>query len=323
MSSPARTLPSARSDGVLRLLAPPAEVPYPAAADPSPVAPRWLRSVPARVLFLVLAFVALLVVTGVVGGIVRALASGAGGTVATVVSDLVRAAAALALYVGLVRLVERRPVVELAGGSAGKELLRGVAIGAGLFAAVIGVIALAGGYRITGLGTAPGVAILLSASIAAGIAEELAFRGLLFRITEELLGTWGALAISAVVFGASHLSNPGATVWGAIAIAIEAGVLLGAAYVATRRLWVPIGLHIAWNFTQGGIFGVTISGSGLGTDGLFRSTLGGPTLITGGSFGAEASLPAVLLCLAVGVAFLVLAHRTGRIRPPMWRRTGA
>ncbi len=85
-------------------------------------------------------------------------------------------------------------------------------------------------------------------------------RGVLFRIVEESLGSWIALALSAALFGALHAFNPGATLTSSIAIALEAGVLLAAVFMVTRRLWMVIGLHTAWNFTEGGVFGASVSG---------------------------------------------------------------
>jgi hypothetical protein len=135
---------------------------------------------------------------------------------------------------------------------------------------------------------------------------------------EESLGSWLALAISALIFGLLHLANPNATLWGGIAIAIEAGVMLAAAYMYTRRLWLPIGIHFAWNFTQGAIFGVAVSGNE--AKGLLQSTLSGPSLLSGGDFGAEASIFAVLICLAAGIYFLQKSSQQGKFIQPFWKR---
>jgi hypothetical protein len=70
------------------------------------------------------------------------------------------------------------------------------------------------------------------------------------------------------------------------ALALEAGVMLGAAYLVTRRLWLAIGIHGAWNFTQAGIFSVPTSG--IAMNGVFVGALGGPAWLSGGAFGAEA-----------------------------------
>ena len=117
-----------------------------------------------------------------------------------------------------------------------------------------------------------------------------------------------------VVFCAAHLANPNATLLSAIAIMVEAGIFLGAAYMLTRRLWLAIGIHAGWNFTEGGIFGVSISG-GAATKGIFSVALVGHPLLTGGAFGPEASIVAIVACLAVAAVLLALAVRAGRWLP--------
>jgi hypothetical protein len=143
-------------------------------------------------------------------------------------------------------------------------------------------------------------------------------RGIIFRITEESLGTWLALFISGLLFGLAHLANPNATVVAALSIALEAGVLLAAGYIVTRRLWVSIGMHFAWNFTLGGIFGVAVSG--IEVRGLLKATLTGPDLLSGGPFGPEASVLAVLVCTSMAIILTVHAVRAGRIMRPFWTR---
>ena len=164
------------------------------------------------------------------------------------------------------------------------------------------------------------VAPLVSA-IGTAVIEEILLRGIVFRITESALGTWIALVLSSMLFGLLHLMNPQATLQGAVAIIFEAGVLLGAAYVLTRRLWLPIGIHAGWNFTQGGIFGVAVSGHR--SEGVLEGTLTGPEWLSGGSFGAEASVVAVVLGIALGTALVVMARRRGHLIAPYWRRVGA
>ena len=88
-----------------------------------------------------------------------------------------------------------------------------------------------------------------------------------------------------------------------------------AAYTATRSLWLPIGLHFAWNFTHAGLFGIVVSGSNDVPDGLLRTTLSGPSVVTGGTFGPEASLMALLVCLVPTVLLPRRPSRTGKIRP--------
>ncbi|HEU6453536.1 MAG TPA: type II CAAX endopeptidase family protein [Gemmatimonadaceae bacterium] len=233
------------------------------------------------------------------------------GTVATI-------AVVHAAYLLYVRYVEGRSATEFAPAGSVKELGTGMLIGAGIFSAVILVLVAGGWYSVAG--TNPWTAALAPLLAAAGAAyvEELIVRGILFRNLEDMLGSWISLAITALLFGFAHIANPNATLTSAIAIALEAGVLLGAAYMVTQRLWLAIGIHFAWNFVQGGIFGVAVSGNA--TVGVLRGELHGPTLLTGGPFGVEGSAVAVVVCLAAAVVLLVIARRRGHIIAPAWRR---
>jgi uncharacterized protein len=196
---------------------------------------------------------------------------------------------------------------------AAREVGIGLSLGALLLTLTIGILAAVGAFQITGnngwrivLATVPGF-------ILTGVLEEVVMRGVVFRILEQWLGSWIALGISAAIFGLLHLLNPGATLLNAAAISFEAGVLLAAAYMLTRRLWLCIGVHIAWNFTQGGIFSVAVSGGS--STGLLRTKMAGPDWLTGGSFGVEASVVALLVCAAAGIALLRFAAKKGRIVP--------
>ena len=165
-----------------------------------------------------------------------------------------------------------------------------------------------------GLGSVTGAIGLLGFMAAAATTEELLFRGVLFRVVEERAGTWISLLGTGLVFGLMHLANPDASLWGAIAIAIEAGFMLAACYAATRNLWVPIGLHFGWNFAAGGISGVVVSGNGE-SDGLLDASTSGPDLLSGGDFGPEGSLYTVGAGLLLTVVFLWIAHRRGNLVP--------
>jgi hypothetical protein len=181
------------------------------------------------------------------------------------------------------------------------------------------VLWLLGSYHV--LGTNPHADWLpqvLVAGIGAGIAEEIITRGVLFRVAEEGLGSGWALLISAVFFGAAHIANPGATLWSSAAIAIEAGILLALLYLVTRSLWTCIGLHAAWNIAQGTIYGIPVSGTH--ADGWLVSSRSGPDWLSGGAFGAEASVVALALCSLCSVALLVVAWRRRLFVPPCWRR---
>jgi membrane protease YdiL (CAAX protease family) len=225
-----------------------------------------------------------------------------------------RALIPLAAYLVLVKWIERRRISELAPASLIPQGLLGLAFGLVLFSVVVGVLYLLGSYHVTGTNPhAAWLPALLVVGLGAGIGEEIMFRGVLFRIVEEGLGTWWALAISALFFGAVHLGNPGATLWSSLAIAIEAGLLFGMLYHVTRSLALCMGLHAAWNFTQGTIYGIPVSGTE--ADGWLVSTRSGPDWLSGGVFGAEASVIALALCTLCTLALLAMARRRGSIVP--------
>ncbi len=237
----------------------------------------------------------------------------------SIASAAAMAALALAVYFGFALVIERRPVSELGLPGMGRELGIGLSVGALLYTLCVLILILPGIYRIDGLNPWYFVLPALAMALNSGIFEELVFRGVLFRSMEDLFGSWISLAISSVVFGLVHLLNPAATLIAAISISIEAGLLLAAAYMLTRRLWVSIGFHMSWNYTQSAIFSGIVSG-GVADPGLIRSNIKGPAVLTGGAFGLESSAIAFLLCTATGIALLIMAVRRGKIVPPFWKR---
>jgi uncharacterized protein len=235
-----------------------------------------------------------------------------GNEVLTLVLGIATAVLSLVAYRWVVRRTERRAVVEAAWDGAPGGLFRGLLIGVALFSAVILNIAFLGDYTVEGWGSIAGAVGLFGFMAAAAATEEVMFRGVLFRIVEGWIGTWAALSLTALLFGLSHLFNEDATLWGAIAVAVAGGGILVSAYAATRTLWVPIGLHFGWNFAQAGIFGTEVSGNGE-SKGLLESSTSGPSLISGGAFGPEASVYTVVAGVLVTAVFMMLARRRGRV----------
>ncbi|MFD2792395.1 CPBP family intramembrane glutamic endopeptidase [Promicromonospora vindobonensis] len=221
---------------------------------------------------------------------------------------------AVLVYAWVVRRTERRAPVEVELKGAAPAMGWGTLLGIGLFGAVILNIAFLGNYTVNGLGTTSGAVGLLGFMAAAAVTEELIFRGVLFRIIEGWTGTWIALTLTSVLFGAAHLFNANASLWGALAIAIEAGGMLTAAYVATRKLWVPIGLHFGWNIAGSAIFSTEVSGNNT-PQGLLDATMSGPMLVTGGDFGPEGSVYSVVFCVLAAGVFMWLARRRGHLVP--------
>ena len=236
--------------------------------------------------------------------------------------DLVSIPLLLAAYKLVIRHLGEHPKDDYLDPKAFKNLGIGLASGLLLFSFVVGVAAILGVYRMTGPGDTSGLlAALIGPTIFAAVSEELVFRGILFRWLEEFGGSWAALLLTSILFGAVHLRNPNASVIAAVGIAFEAGVMLGAAYMLTRSLWLPMGIHAAWNFAQGEIFDIPVSGTPV--HGLVTARLSGPPLLTGNGFGLEASIIAVVVATAFGLWLLWLAVRRGQVMKPWWvRRRG-
>ncbi len=227
--------------------------------------------------------------------------------------------AAIALYAAYGKFIERRDVTELSTPGLGREWVIGALIGAGLYTACAVILMALGIYKVEGLNPLAFLIPNLALAIKSGVFEELLFRGVLFRSVEAIFGSWVGILVSSLVFGLLHLLNPDATLGGAIYICIEAGLLLAAAYLVTRRLWICMGFHMAWNYFQSAVFSGVVSGA-VSDPGLLKARIEGPELLTGGSFGMEHSVVALVLCTTTGVILLMIAIRRGHIMPPFWKR---
>ncbi len=281
---------------------------------------RWLLYSPvARIVIFLLMFAALVAVSTV---LTRTLGWHPGPAAAVqrgVLQLLHFALPAVLAYLLLVYWIERRRPAELSLRKVVLDGPLGLLAGLLLFSAVVAVLWALGHYQVVGSNPhAAWLPAFLVVGLAAGIGEEILMRGVLFRIAEEGLGTWWALLISALMFGGLHLGNPGATLWSSAAIAIEAGLLFGMLYHVTRSLPACMGLHAGWNFAQGSIYGIPVSGTA--ADGWLVSTRSGPAWLSGGVFGAEASVIALGLCSLGTIGLLALALRRGSLLPPPWRR---
>ena len=225
------------------------------------------------------------------------------GRVPDLVGLSIGTALLVVLYLAGSRWIERRNPVELRRRGSVPKILKGFALGVALFSSVMAVLAICGMYRPSGLGNWRSLALGLLFAMVAAIFEEIAFRGFLFRLFAGLGGNWTALLVTALLFGLAHKANPHATLASSVAIALEAGILLGAAYAASGSLWLPVGIHAGWNFAEGSIFGMAISGNSPSA-GLIGGNLHGPAILTGGTFGPEASVIAVAICLVPAVLYL-------------------
>ena len=146
----------------------------------------------------------------------------------------------------------------------------------------------------------------LSLFLLVGVVEEVVFRGILFRLITDKWNIAVGLTTSSLLFGLARLGNPGATLWAALAIALASGCLFGMAYAYHQTIWVPIGMHWAWNYLEGGVFGCAVSGTPLDYRPLITPGISGSDILTGGAFGPEASIICVALGIVLSIVYTVL-----------------
>jgi membrane protease YdiL (CAAX protease family) len=290
------------------------------------VAPEVERSLVERILNfpLVTMLVALTVLMGVAGitrGILKVLLRDLAPDNLSLVTGLVVCVATILTYKLIIRRLGEQPRDDLSGPRAARQLVGGFGIGLALFSVIVAVAAALKVYRIVGIGDADFLLIaVITNGLFPAVSEELLYRGIIFRWFEEFAGTWAALLISSVLFGAAHFQNPNASVLAAVGVALEGGLLLGGAYMLTRRLWLPMGIHASWNLTQGGVFDIPISGND--AHGLVEAELQGPAVLSGGGFGLEASLIAIVISTLFALHLIRRAVRAGQVVQPWWVRGG-
>ncbi|MEU0821340.1 CPBP family intramembrane glutamic endopeptidase [Streptomyces mirabilis] len=248
--------------------------------------------------------------TGMVGvGLVSGLTATGPGPV-----PVLGAVAAVAVYWVVMRRVAGRSTPEIARQGAGREALRGGAVGLGFVLVSALLITAFGGYSFSWAGNGFFSVVWSAAMVQAGAAvtEELMFRGFALQALEQRWGSRAAIVITGLFFGVAHLGAPGAGVWSALAIALEAGVMLGVAFLWRRNIWFVAGLHFAWN-TAEQLLGIPVSGHT--PKGLFTVDTHGSALLSGGTFGLEASIVPVVIGVLLTVRMFVLAGRSGGLRP--------
>jgi membrane protease YdiL (CAAX protease family) len=293
---------------------------------PPPALPLWKRIWNFPLTAMLVALVATIMVVAAVSIATGFLAAALGEGQAELWAEPVQVLAVVAALIGLQKLVLRRLGErrhdDLPFADAPRGLAMGVFGAAALFSVIVGVAALLGAYRIVGWGgLSDWLFLLFVAGVSAGFVEELIFRGILFRWIEEFGGSWAALAVTSALFGLAHIANENATWWSSLTIALVAGTLLGGAYMLTRSLWLAVGIHFGWNVTQGLVWDVPVSGNDV--DGLVDAQLVGDPLISGGAFGLEASVIALVVAGSAGVWMVWRAAAAGELMAPWWVRRRA
>ena len=225
-------------------------------------------------------------------------------------------------YAWMLRVLDRVPERRLAamglpgGKRAIEDSLFGVLLGSAMVLLTVAIIAWKGNLQVAaevhGIRTGSLLVEILVVLSTAAMAEEIAFRGYPFQRLVEATGPGGAIALMSALFGAIHLGNPNASTVGLLNTMLI-GIVFSLAYLRSRALWLPWGMHWAWNAVLGAGFGLPVSGMDMSAGIRTRAT--GPTWLTGGAYGPEASVActaAVLVALAV---VLVAFHRPAESFP--------
>lgn len=210
------------------------------------------------------------------------------------------------------RLLDKRSFTSLGlvwNGQAVRDLLFGIAVPALMMGLVYLVEVSAGWLNFEGFAwefaSAPQAAAEITIMgfyfVIVGWQEELLSRGYWLQNMAEGLNLYWGVLISSVIFALAHLANPNISVLAVLGLVL-AGLFLAYAYMRTRKLWLPIGLHIGWNFFEGSVFGFQVSGLE-DLPRLIHQSVQGPEIITGGAFGPEAGL-VMLPSLALGVLLI-------------------
>lgn len=255
-----------------------------------------------------------LIIIGIILAIILAIASVDISDDLLTLPGILVSAAATTLSVWIARRwIDRRTIASL-GLQWQRNSLMDVLVGiiiAGIMMGLIFVLQLSMGWLqieklgITGIDKLPLLLLWAIVFLVVGFYEELLSRGYHLQNIEDGLNTAWAVLISSAIFSLAHLFNPNPSLGSVLGI-LAAGLFLAYAYLSTRQLWLPIGLHIGWNFFEGPVFGFPVSG--LITPRLIEHTVSGPLAMTGGAFGPEAGwvqLPALIL----GILLIILYNQ--------------
>jgi uncharacterized protein len=228
------------------------------------------------------------------------------------ISGTVFAFFVFAIYILVYQRLEKRKITELSTSKLPQYLAAGVLLGGTLAAAIVLIQYFAHSLTVTATRSFLPLLPNLWNTFVNSIIAEVLIIGIFFRIIEEWLGTYIALSLLIIIFFALHITAPGATVISAACVAMHAALLNAASYIYTRRLWSPIAIHFAWDYSFAAIAGASVNDNTLDYS-LLATTANGPDLLTGGYFGPQGSIQAGLLCLLTGAMLLRLSQKSNHI----------
>ena len=228
------------------------------------------------------------------------------------------AVAALACALGYLvyaKWVERRTVTELGGSGALIEWAGGAALGV-----LLGLLTLAplwgmSVYRVEGLGDSSPFIKQVPEMLLVSVMEEILMRGVVFRIAQQAWGTRRALVLTTLLFVVAHL--PGEISPVGMLVTAAASLAFTAAYQLSGRLWLPMGMHFAWNYLFSAVFSVPVSGHE--AQGWLQGSMSGPDWLSGGAYGVEASAMALFVWSVAAALLLRRAYARGKFIPRFQR----
>lgn len=221
----------------------------------------------------------------------------------------------ISAYTAYQRWVAKRSPFELSLSGAPKEAGFGFLLGAVVIGASVAVLGALGAYRVEGINADVAWFRYVTGFFAVAMLEEMIFRVFLFRLVEAYLGTVISILLTAALFGLAHMSNANAT-WLSTASLTITGLILVGGFLLTRRLWFCFGIHWSWNLVQA-VNSLPVSGNA--TKGVLNGQIMGPTWLTGGEFGIEASVVTLSLSVIASGVLLNLAFKRGHAIAPYWK----
>jgi membrane protease YdiL (CAAX protease family) len=196
-----------------------------------------------------------------------------------------------------------------------RDILTGIGFAGGLLLFTLVGSFLFGNARVESSGSMsvlPTIGATFLVLAVAALSEELVFRGYPFQVFLKSLGPWGAMLLISLIFGLLHAPNPGATLL-SILNTILAGIFLCRAYLKTRSLWLPYGIHVGWNAGLALVLGYPVSG--IDTPSILKTSVSGPDWILGGGYGPEGGVLGTVIFLAATIVIGRLP--IGRVSPEM------
>lgn len=182
-----------------------------------------------------------------------------------------------------------------------KDLLIGLLLGAASITLIIGINYIMGDTRFNGVHITWDLLVGLILFISVGFVEEILVRGCFQHIIYYRHGIAWAIIIPSLIFSVMHFLNPNISYIAALNIALV-GIVFGIMTYKSGNLWMAIGYHITWNYFQGNIFNIEVSGSAYGR-GLIKSIRVEDNLLNGGAFGIEGGLICTLLLIITIIYF--------------------